>query len=394
LDEGGAAQLKAGQTKNANVAKTLILPKPVIAVTGSAGKTTTKEMIGAILARRWPIYKSRGNMNYIGNTRKHARRIRSSHRAVVLEFGLLRKGNIRQHCRVIQPNMGVITNIGTAHIGNFNGRITDVAKAKSELIRYMNRDGIIFLNADCPYSRKLTEPSYRGRFAGKCVTVGIKNPATIRAYNVRYEKNGMRFECMLRGEEYSFYIPVPGKHNIYNALFAIAVARSLGFSPQEIQEGLRRFVRSPRRLRRYKLPNGILVIDDTFSANPHAVKAAVDVLDQVGKARKIAVLGSMLEMGRYKVKGHRDVGRYVGKKKVDYLFTLGDSARHIAEGAIRSGMPAERVIHCRSKAQLHLRLARQIKPDTSFLVKGSHNLKMNETVTFIRHYLASRKKNV
>jgi UDP-N-acetylmuramoyl-tripeptide--D-alanyl-D-alanine ligase len=383
--------LKAGETKKALAARTLILPKPVIAVTGSSGKTTTKEMIAAILARRWPIFKSRGNMNIIRNTREHARRIRPSQRAVVLEFGMLRSGNIRKHCRIIQPNMGVITNIGTAHIGNFNGRIIGVAMAKSELIRNMKRNGIIFLNADCKYSRKLTEQPFRGRFAGRFATIGIAKPATYRACNVRYEENGMTFMCRLRTGEYSFTIPVLGIHNVYNALFAIAVTRELGFPPNVIQKGLRHYVRPPRRLRKYELARGIQVIDDTYSANPHAVKAAVDVLSQVGKARKIAVLGSMLEMGRYKEKGHTDVGRYMRKKKVDYLFTLGESAGYIARGAIRSGFPRERVIHCRSRAQLHLLLARQIRPNTSFLVKGSHKMKMDETVRFIRRYVKKQQ---
>jgi UDP-N-acetylmuramoyl-tripeptide--D-alanyl-D-alanine ligase len=390
---GGNSQLSAsaGQKppvtpKKTPVQRTLILRKPVIAITGSAGKTTTKEMIASILARSWQIYKSKSNMNYIDNTQRHVRRILPNHRAVVLEFGIMRSGDIRRHCQFIQPNFGVITNIGTAHVGNFNGQMAGVAMAKSELIRYMKPNGIIFLNADCKYSRKMTAQPYRGRFGGMCVTVGINRPATYRAYNVRYAENGMTFECKLRTGVYTFYIPVVGKHNIYNALFAIAVARFLGFPPDVIQEGLRRFARPPRRLRRYELSNGIQVIDDTFSANPHAVKAALDVLSEVGKTRKIAVLGSMLEMGRHKVKGHVDVGKYLAKKQVDYLYTYGVSGKYIGIGAVQAGFPAKRVFHCGSKAQLHRKLARQIKPETSILVKGSHKLEMNKTVRFIRSY--------
>lgn len=370
----------------------LILRKPVIAVTGSAGKTTTKEMIAAILRRRWTIFKTPYNMNFLGSTRKYARRIRPVHRAVVLEFGMLRRGNIKQHCRTIQPNYGVITNIGTAHIGNFDGQRSRLAMAKAELIRHMNGTGKVFLNVDCAYSRKFRQQPYRGNFAGKFVTVGIHRQADYRATNIRKGDNGIHFSCNVKGRQYPFFIRILGEHNIYNALFAIAVADAVGFPSEVIQAGLRAFCPQKRRLITYRLRSNVRVIDDTYSSNPNAAKAAIDALCQVGKGTNVAVLGSMLEMGSYKVKGHSDVGRHIGRKKVNYLYTLGDSARYIGKGAVSAGFPASRIVHCGSKARLHRLLTRRIKPGTTFLVKGSNRLKMNETVAFLRRAAAKLRR--
>lgn len=374
---------KAKTKAKAPPMKTLILQKPVIAVTGSAGKTTTKEMISSILSRRWNIYKSLYNNNFLGNTRAHARRITEAHKAVVLEYGMLGSGHIKKHCEMIQPSFGVITNIGTAHIGNFGGKISGIAKAKSELIRYMNPSGRVFVNQDCPYSREMTKQPYVGAFAGTFITVGIEQEADYRATNIQIDDRGIRFSCLVDGTEEDFYLPTLGEHNIYNALFAMAVTHSLGFSVRMIREGLETFRPQRKRLTRYRFANNVQIFDDTYSSNPNAAKAAIDVLCQVESGTKVAVLATMLEMGDYNVKGHEDVGRYLSQKNVDYLYTLGNSARHIARAAIRSGFPANRVVHCQTKGRLHRLLSKRIRPDTSFLVKGSHRLKMGETVLFL-----------
>jgi UDP-N-acetylmuramoyl-tripeptide--D-alanyl-D-alanine ligase len=383
----------SGPVRKKLIRKPSILRKLIIAITGSAGKTTTKEMIASILQRRWLIYKSPANKNFMGNTLTHARSLRPQHRAAVLEYGIMYSGNLRKHCSILQPNIGVITNIGTAHLGNFGGSIARLALAKSELIRYMKPTGLVFLNADCPYSRRFHLQPYRGRFAGKFITVGVNNPATYRGYNVRYEKAGMRFECKLNGIAYSFFIPVHGSHNITNALLAIAVAHTLGFSPAIIQAGLRTYSRPYRRLMTYE-QNGIRVIDDTYSANPTAMQAAINVLAETGKGTNVAVLGSMLELGRYTVGGHMDVGRYLARKKVDYLYTFGPYAKYIATGAIRAGFPKLRVLHCQNRAQLHSQLAKLMKPNTTFLVKGSNKVRMDVTAGFLRTLAAKQPKMV
>lgn len=379
------ARTRASASPKTSPARTLLFQKPVIAVTGSAGKTTTKEMISAILRRRWNIYKSKYNRNFLGNTRAHAKRIKDEHQAAVLEYGMTSSGHIKKHCQIIQPSIGIITNIGTAHIGNFDGLMSGIAMAKSELIRYMKPTGTVFLNRDCPFSREFHKPPYVGRFFGKFITVGIEHEADFQAKHIQVDEWGIRFRCVAKAwwQPEAFFLPMLGEHNVYNALFAIAVAHSLGFSVQQIRMGLQTFRPQQKRLTKHTLPHRVQVLDDTYSSNPDAAKAAIDVLAQVSGGTKVAVLASMLEMGSYAVEAHEEVGRYVSQKNIDYLYTLGRSARHIARGAIRSGFPASRVVHCQTKAGLHRHLSKRIRPDTAFLVKGSHRLKMEETVHFL-----------
>ncbi|WP_126427024.1 UDP-N-acetylmuramoyl-tripeptide--D-alanyl-D-alanine ligase [Brevibacillus marinus] len=366
--------------------RTLATGRPIIAVTGSAGKTTTKEMIAAILSVRQKVFKTPRNKNYWTNTRKFKQQINTSHRAVVLEYGMTRAGQIKKHCQILQPNIGVITNVGTAHIGSFDGKLRGLARAKSELIQYMKPRGTLFLNADDANSKLLLTQ----RFQGRIFKVGIQNSAHFKAINIRDTINGVTFEVKLRGKVHTFRLPVPGRHNVYNALFAIGVADHLGYPVSAMQRGLQNFARPARRLSLYRGRDGILIIDDSFSANPNAVRAAIDVLRK-NKGPKIAVLGNMLEMGKYRVRGHKSVGRYIAQKKLDYLFTLGKSAALIGKGAVEAGFPANRVISCQTREALHRQLIRKIQPNSSILVKGSHKVKMDVTAAFLRRRYAKRK---
>jgi UDP-N-acetylmuramoyl-tripeptide--D-alanyl-D-alanine ligase len=250
--------------------KTLALIRPVIAVAGSSGKTTTKEMLAAILRKRWRVFKSIANRNNRAHMIEYSKQIRPYHKAMVLEFGMSRRGDLHRSCQIIRPNIGIITMVGTAHIGNVGGTVAGLIRAKSELILNMKQTGMLFLNADDLNSKRLNTDSFKG----KIVTVGINNTAVYQAIDVNYTENGMSFRVKL-GETYHYiYLSIYGKHNVYNALLAIAVSHSLGFSPHEIKEGLRTFKKLGRRLIVYHLKRGVRLIDDTFNANPNSVKAA------------------------------------------------------------------------------------------------------------------------
>ncbi|MFD1956619.1 UDP-N-acetylmuramoyl-tripeptide--D-alanyl-D-alanine ligase [Paenibacillus thailandensis] len=354
--------------------------RPVIAVTGSAGKTTTKEMIAAVLNSRWKVFVSPHNHNAPSATRRHAGQLRPSHRAAVVEYGMQYYGHIKRHCLYLQPDIGVITNVGTAHVGNFGGRIEGVAKAKSELIRYMKPTGTLLLNADDPHSELL----HTNEFKGRIIRVGIRKKANYQAYNVQYEHHGMSFKVKLKGIEHSFYIPVFGEHNIYNALFAIAVSHGLGFGPRHIQAGLKSYKRPRSRLRVHRLRGNIMLIDDSYSSNPHAAKAALDVLSEVGTRNKIAVLGSMLELGEFTARGHQEVGKYAAGKGVSQLLTLGSAAKHIAVGARKSGFPVDRIKCFVNKHQLERALLQKMEPGATILVKGSNKLRMDTVVAYLK----------
>jgi UDP-N-acetylmuramoyl-tripeptide--D-alanyl-D-alanine ligase len=358
-----------------------VLKRPVIAVTGSSGKTTTKEMIASILKRRWKIYKSAGNQNSRGNLIHHAKKINPSHRAIVLEYGMSAQGHLTRSCKIIQPNMAVITMIGTAHIGNLGGSLENLIRAKSEIILNMKQSGTLFLNADDVNSKRLKT----AKFKGKIIKIGINNDADYQALDVRFTKQGMLFGVNLHSIYHEFFIPILGTHNVYNALFAIAVSDRLGFSPEEIGEGLKAYRRPVRRLRIYHPNSDVCLIDDTYNANPNSVKAAIDVLCKIGEENNIAVLGSMSELGRYSRIGHKEVGRYLADKNIAYLFTYGDGAKLIGQEAVSHGFPSEKVIHTMNRKALHQRLEKAINPGSTVLVKGSHNMMMNKTVTALKN---------
>lgn len=363
--------------------KPLVLKRPVIAIAGSSGKTTTKEMLASILSTRWRIYKSAGNQNNRHAMLRHRRAIRPYHQAVVLEFGMSFPGHLRRQCQIIQPNIAVITMVGSAHIGNCGG-LDGLIRAKSEIIRYMNPNGTLFLNADDENSQRL---SVRG-FKGRVLRIGIVKEADYRAYDIHYTKGGMVFKINLGGKPHEFFIPIYGRHNVYNALFAAAVAHELGFSVQDIKNGLQNYHRPSRRLIIYRPGQRIKIIDDTFNANPHSVIAAVDVLQEIGSDNNIVVLGDMAELGRLSVWGHKTVGRYLVKKRINRLFTFGRRAAIIKEAAIEAGFPRNKAEHFVKRDRLHRRLLTFIKPGTTVLVKGSNAARMNQTVRYLRNRLS------
>lgn len=353
--------------------------RPTIAVTGSAGKTTTKSMIASILKQRWTIYESRDVNNAFINTERSARRLRDTHQAVVVEFGIVYFGHIIKHCGFIKPNIGVITNIGTAHIGNFGGDVTKLAAAKSELIQHMDQSGVFLFNADDENSKHLLIDS----FPGTIIKVGINKQADYRAEEVEYIEGGMNFRVKLNETYFPFHIPIYGVHNIYNALFAIAIGDLLGFKPDEISRGLEQYKKPVMRMATSTLSNNITVIDDTFSANVDAMKAAIDVLANVGKDRtKIAILGDMKGLGVISQEAHTEVGAYLAKKKVDYLYTTGELAKTISQSAVEQGMPPECVIHFEQKESL-IQALTNVSPGTAILVKGARKSRMEDVVKYL-----------
>ncbi|HEX9061930.1 MAG TPA: UDP-N-acetylmuramoyl-tripeptide--D-alanyl-D-alanine ligase, partial [Clostridia bacterium] len=258
--------------------------RPIISITGTSGKTTTKEMLASILQRRWQTFKSYENGNDVWFISQYVKQIDDSYGAVVLEFGLTHPGSITEQCKMIQPNIAVVTNVGMAHIEDIEKNIqgitdiTGVASAKSELIQGMNQKGLLALNADDSNSKLL---QIQG-FQGKIITVGFSNHSDYYACDIQYTDRGMSFIVQLNGVKELFHIPIFGKHNVYNALFAIAVSHQLGFSPDEIRTGLEQFYRTQGRLNIHQLNNDITLINDAFNAKPCAMKSALDVINQIG----------------------------------------------------------------------------------------------------------------
>lgn len=351
---------------------------PVIAITGSAGKTTSKAFLGSILSKKWTVFESKDYWNTTEHTKKHVAEINDSHEAVVLEYGMAYPGVITEHCSIIQPTISIVTNIGLAHVGNFNNSVEKVAQAKSELIHGMDQNGILILNKDDDNSKFLETK----QFKGKIITVGIKSSADYRAYNVQYDDNGMSFKMKLQGTEISLFIPIFGEHHVYNALNAIAVADYLGFSPMEIKAGLI-FKKPPRRLTIYNCRENITVIDDTVHSHPQGVRAAIDVLSNIGKNRKIAIIGQMRELGELREEEYRKVGDYIQEKEIDVLVTYGFRTEEIGDQAIMKGFSAKNSYHFTDKDKLNALLKTIVKKDDTILVKGASKTNMFDIVKFL-----------
>ena len=351
---------------------------PIIAITGSAGKTTSKAFLASILSKKWNVFESKDYWNTTEHTKKHAEAINASHEAVVLEYGMAYPGVITSHCSIIQPNISIVTNIGLAHVGNFDGDIKKVAAAKSELIHGMNQNGVLVINKDDDNSKHLLMKDFKG----KVLTVGTHPGADYRAYTIKYEENGMSFKIKLKGKETKMFIPILGEHHVYNALNAIAVADYLGFTPTEIKAGLH-FKKPPRRLTVYNCRDQITVIDDTVHSHPQGVRAAIDVLSNIAKKRKIAIIGQMRELGDLREEEYRKLGEYVQEQGIDFLITYGFRTEEIGAAAMAKGMNQANIYHFIDKEELHALLEKIVHRNDTILVKGASKTNMFETVKFL-----------
>ncbi len=375
-DKGEVKSEITQQTTNKDVGKEKGLP--IIAITGSAGKTTSKAFLASILSQKWNVFESKDYWNTTEHTKKHKEEINASHEAVVLEYGMAYPGIITNHCSIIQPNISIITNIGLAHVGNFDGDIKGVAKAKSELIHGMDQNGLLILNKDDDNSKYLETK----QFKGKILTVGIHGTADYNAYDIRYKDIGMTFKIKLQGQEMAMYIPILGEHHVYNALNAVAVADYLGFSPADIQAGLN-FKKPPRRLTIYNCRDDITLIDDTVHSHPQGVRAAINVLTNIAKKRKIAIIGQMRELGDLREEEYRKLGEFIYEQDIDLFITYGFRTEEMGAAAKAKGMDPSKIHHFINKENLHALLEKVIEPHDTILVKGASKTNMFETVQFL-----------
>ncbi|MCS1351119.1 UDP-N-acetylmuramoyl-tripeptide--D-alanyl-D-alanine ligase [Mechercharimyces sp. CAU 1602] len=349
-----------------------------IGVTGSAGKTTTKELLTAILCQKYCTLKSVDNLNvfqYIPYSLFHLQR---KHEAVVLEMGMASLGNIKSQCLTATPHIGIVTNVGEAHVGSLGSSLQNVVRAKQELVDGVLPHGLLVINADDQGSKKLSFKRHRG----KLITIGIKNKANLRATHVHYHPQGMRFKV----DGHSYSIPMYGEHNVYNALAAIAVAKHLKMGPVAIQKGIHRFYRPPyMRMQQITGIRGSLLINDAYNANPSSVIAGLNTVSKIAQNRyTIAVLGEMSELGSLSIKGHRQVGRAVAEYKPNQLLTIGTHAKQIANSAILNGFP-ESAVHSFDMKWHALRyLEKEIPQGAIVYFKASRNLFMEDIVNRLR----------
>ena len=342
----------------------------VISVTGSVGKTSTKDAIATVLAQRFRILKSDGNLNTEIGLPLVLLNLLPEHQRAVLEMGMYNRGDIARLCQIAQPTVGVITNIGPSHMERL-GSIERIADAKAELVESLPRDGIAVLNSDDLRVAELAQ-----RTCARVVTYGQSPRAMCRAEALESRGlEGISFRLHWQDQSSIVHTPLLGRHSVYTALAAAAVGHVEGLAPEEIATGLEG-LQDVNRIRVRRTPQGATVLDDTYNASPVSVKAALALLSEM-PGKKIAVLGDMLELGDSEKEGHREVGR-AAAKTVDQLVTIGPRASDIAEAACQQGLTA--VLHFDTKEQAAEALSGVLTKDAYVLVKGSRGIALEDLV--------------
>jgi len=353
----------------------------VVGITGSNGKTTTKDMTAAVLSRKFRVHKNFGNYNNELGLPLTILNASPETEVMVLEMGMRGSGQIRALCDICSPSVGVITNIGTTHL-ELLGTRERIAEAKWELIESLPDDGIAVLNAEDYHSAfksgstpvKKVFFGIKGEFAG--LDVFAEN---IRSAGVDAGLLNTCFEAIAGEERATVDLPLPGEHNVLDALAALTVGLQLGVSLESGAQALEGLQLSRMRL---EVLNGIgdsVIINDVYNANPTSMKASLGVLAERGGEKTVAVLGEMYELGDAAISGHREAGQVIPLLGISELITVGELARNIAEGALDYGFPAEKITVCDNCAQAAAKAAELIDrygPETWVLVKGSRGMKM------------------
>jgi len=345
--------------------------KPLIGVTGSAGKTTTKEAIAHVLSSRFRVLKSEGNFNNHFGLPLMLLKLGPEHDVAVIEMGMSHAGEIRALAKIARPEIGVVTNVAPVHLEFFDS-LAGIARAKYELVESLPARGIAVLNADDEYVLQF------GRdFKGKVVMYGMRATAEVRAENVQSKgAEGVEFEVVIGDARERAKLPLVGEHNVSNALAAVAVGLERGLTPAEAVGALATLAPADKRGEVLQVGN-ITVINDCYNSNPKALEAMVDALAAMAARRRIVVAGEMLELGPAGEAMHRRAGRYVAEKKIDVLLGVRGLAQAMVEDARQAGTRAEFVATSENAGEW---LAREARDGDVVLLKASRGVKLEKAL--------------
>jgi len=350
-------------------------PISLVAVTGTNGKTTTKDMIGSVLGQVRRVLCSPGNFNNLVGLPLSLLQLREDHQAAVVELGMSAPGEIRRLSQISRPDLGVITNVGPAHL-EFLRSVEAIAEAKAELLPFLEK-GFTILNQDDPYLNALF-PQVRGQL----LTFGLNRRADLWAEEPQAQGTMGTSFILRRGREaVPVLLPALGIYNIYNALAAAAVGWAMGMDLEAIAEGLEQTPLSPMRMEQIQLACGARVLNDAYNANPASMKAALEAFFKIRNGgRAILILADMLELGPEAGEAHRQVGELVARLHPDLLITLGELSRGIDEGAIAGGIDPEKVHHFKDYKEARSFLATELGPDAWVFLKGSRGMRLERVL--------------
>lgn len=353
-----------------------LFPIPFIAVTGSVGKTTTKDMTAAVLGARFRVHKTEGNFNNDIGVPLTLLRLEAQHEVCVVELGMDHAGEIDNLARLVEPDMALITNIGDAHIENLGSR-ENIFKAKCEIFPHLKRDGLAILNGDDPLLAAL-----EGTLAQRTVFVGEGEGLDYTARDLSSDGAGHLF-CRVKTPRSQFEanIPALGSHMIYPTLMAAAAAEALGMAPDEIVRGIGAFLPTKMRMNIVRCKGDIVILNDAYNANPQSMRAAAAVLGDAQGRRKVAVVGDMKELGPGSEQFHRAVGGYFAQAGTDRLIAVGDLARFMAEGARDAGLGQADWFPTLDAARNAL--SREVRAGVTILVKASRSMAFEKIVDYL-----------
>ena len=346
---------------------------PVVGITGSVGKTTTKEMVALAFSAGFHTMRTQGNQNSQIGLPLTLFQLEPEHEAAVIEMGMSEFGEMSRLAAIARPDAAIMTNIGLSHIGQLKTQ-ENILREKLHITDGFGPDNVLFVNGDDPYLATL-----RQGLPFPVIAYGMGETCDYRITNVESRKDGTAFQLAFAGQVLPVFVPAFGLHMAYNAAAAIAAARWAGIAPEKAAKALAGYRPLAMRQQQYEA-GGILVIDDTYNASPDSMMGGVDVLCSLEvSGRRAAVLADMLELGELSQEAHRKVGRYCGEKKLDFLFTVGEEARQIAAGA-REVLPE---MDCREFMDNDSALAalrEVLRPGDAVLVKGSRGMHTDEIV--------------
>lgn len=373
----------------------------VVGITGSVGKTTTKEMIASVLSRKYDTLKTRGNFNNEIGLPLTVFRLRSHHQVAVLEMGISDFGEMSRLGRIARPDVCVITNIGQCHLENLGTR-QGVLQAKTEVFDYVERNGTVILNGDddqlitCVQDERINPPVYYGlypearSFTGEVLTEGVGADRQLSVYPKSIQRRGLlgsKVEIATPEGQIDVMVPSPGMHMVSNALAAAAVGLTLGLTPEQIREGIEAY--EPVDGHGHIMEIGSLtVMDDCYNANPVSVRAAIDVLAEAD-GRRVAILGDMYELGTDEKQLHYEIGEYLVQKGIDVLLAVGGLGREYAAGAEaqkrrmegqKHALRQTEIVSYDTPEQVIDELKQRIKPSDAVLVKASHAMHFEKIV--------------
>lgn len=393
FDGGAAASLTAKETSAPPEGRALILvedtlralqqiaayyrglfPVSVVGLTGSVGKTTTKEMTAAVLERKYRTLKTEGNFNNEIGLPLTVFRLEDSHQTAVLEMGMSGFGEIGRLSAIARPDLAMITNIGMSHI-ELLGSQENIYRAKSEILQNVKPGGTVIVNDDDAILR-----AHKEEITHRVYTVGKNGDCDAVASQVQSDEESVRFTFSGFGRHFEVVLNIPGEHNVYNALFAIAAGIHFGVEDTEIVRALAKF--RPAGMRMDLIPcNGFTIINDCYNAAPDSMKAALKVLGAY-EGKKIAVLGDIACLGEYSYEAHLGVGA-LAAKAADELFTVGEQARLIAQGAFEGGMDSAKIHSFDAVAELLPQLPAALESGCHVLVKASRVMELERVTKFL-----------